>query len=69
MNSHKKNHFALISRRNFIMAAITCPLLLNKMLFNYKNEEIKPLTSNKDEDFVILAGWVLLKDDLIENLG
>lgn len=34
-----------------------------------KNEEISTLSTNKDEGFVILDGWVLLNEDLIENLG
>jgi len=67
MNS-QKNHSFSSSRRNFIWAAITCPLLINLILFNDKKEEIKPFPSNKDEDFIILAGWVLLNDDLTENL-
>jgi hypothetical protein len=46
-----------------------CTLLINKFISNHKNVEVSPQSSNKDEGFVILAGWVLLNEDLVENLG
>jgi hypothetical protein len=64
-----KNYNFSLSRRNFLWAALACPFLINQILFNDRNEEINPLAVNKDDDFIILAGWVLLNDDLNKNMG
>jgi hypothetical protein len=68
MKTQKDKQF-LLSRRNFILTAFMCTLLINKFISNHKNVEVSPQSSNKDEGFVILAGWVLLNEDLVENLG
>ena len=46
MNSLNNYHYS-VSRRNFILAALTCPILINEILFNDKNEEFKPLPQIK----------------------
>lgn len=68
MNRQKGIRF-LSSRRNFVLAAFMLPLLINKLMTDLKNEEVNSLSSNKNEGFIIVAGWVLLNDDLTESLG
>lgn len=45
------------------------PFLISKLMVDNKNWKTDPLSSNKEDEFVILGGWVLLKNDLIENPG
>jgi hypothetical protein len=68
MHTQKDNHL-LLGRRNFIMTAFMCPFLIGNLRGDNKTLEINPLSSNKEEKFIILGGWVLLNDDLIKNLG
>lgn len=64
MNPQKDNNIFL-GRRNFVLAMFMIPFVISKLTADIKTEAINPLFSNNEDGFVILDGWVLLKDDLI----
>lgn len=68
MHTQKDNHFFL-SRRNFILGAFISPLLIGRLMADNKIGGNHPLSSIENKGFIILGGWVLLMDDLTENLG
>lgn len=68
MNTQKSIRF-LSSRRSFVLAAFMLPFFINNLMIDNKNEEINSLSSDRDEGFIIVGGWVLLNDDLTESLG
>lgn len=68
MNSKKHNQTEL-GRRNFMLAALFSPLLLKLVLSTESQVSSTLQLNNVAESFVILDGWVLLKDDLIEQKG
>lgn len=63
MKSHKYNQ-SLIGRRNFLIAGLLSPLLVDAIIPAFKITEVVTLPLADEDNFVILAGWVLLKDDL-----
>jgi len=68
MSTQKNNRFFL-GRRNFILTAFLSPFLIRKLFAANETGQTSPLFSNNENGFVILGGWVLLKDDLFESLG
>lgn len=60
---------SFLNRRSFILAAILSPFITNHIFAESKIEEIDLFSSSNDEKFLILGGWVLLKDDLFEKVG
>ena len=65
----QKDENILLSRRNVIMTALISPFLLNTLLNAQESNEKGSLSTNTETDFVILGGWVFLKNDLFGNLG
>lgn len=65
MNLQKDNRL-ILGRRNFILAALLFPFLSRLTAYKFTNGT---LSLNEEQEFIILGGWVLLKDDLIEKLN
>lgn len=57
----------LHGRRNFLLNALISPLLINALIVESANASAKLHTSVPDDEFVIVDGWVLLLDDLIDT--
>jgi|WetSurMetagenome_2_1015567.scaffolds.fasta_scaffold1109309_1 hypothetical protein len=65
MNMRSDDQF-IFARRNFLMAMLIYPFA-SKLMAN-KNINRGNLFLNEGDGFIILDGWVLVKDDLIEKL-
>jgi hypothetical protein len=63
----QKDHRFYLGRRNFILAMFMYPFLISKLMADNKIGVGSPLFLDEEDGFVILGGWVLLKDDLIQN--
>ncbi len=62
----KQTHdHALLSRRDFIFAAIMSPFLVNALIADNRIGAERSMSANSQDEFVILDGWVLLKTDLV----
>ena len=60
-----KEQSPMQNRRRFLAALLTSPVLLSSI--SYCRENIFPAIPSIDTDgFVIVNGWVLLKQDIIE---
>ena len=64
----KHNRF-IWSRRNFILALLFTPLVTSELMADKKNDEDFSLSSSREDEFVIVGGWVLLKTDLMGSLS
>lgn len=68
MGIKKSNQF-ILGRRNFILTALISPILISMLFESEKNKIPHSRLINEDEVFVVLDGWVMLKDELIESRG
>jgi hypothetical protein len=67
MHTQKENRI-LLGRRKFILATFSLPFLIGNLRAVNKIGEIDSLLPNKEDGFIVLGGWVLLKDDLIKDI-
>jgi hypothetical protein len=65
----KKSNQLILGRRNFILTALISPILISMVFDRQKNKLTHSPLINQDEGFVVLDGWVMLKDELIESRG
>ena len=59
----------ILGRRKLMLATLALPLLIVNLRAVKKSVEIDSTLSIKDHGFIVLGGWVLLKEDLIGNIG
>lgn len=62
MNKNR-NTPVIMGRRNFMRTAILCPFIFSSL--SKANTVLTiPLNTDNSDEFVIIGGWVLLKDDV-----
>ena len=66
MNMQKHSRL-ILDRRNFILATLMCPMICRSKADNHLHPGTLSLV--EEEGFIILGGWVLVKDDLIGKLA
>lgn len=68
MNINKASPLTF-GRRKFILAAIMSPFILSILKTDIQNGEAILSNSLKNEGFILIDGWVLLKEDFNDDIG